>query len=348
MFTVKYRNKPLNPVKKSTYNTTSNPKLKTILPEDQWQGTPLHANGTFINHEFPFIPEFKEVIKWKSKKNPFEAEKKQDRYALEVTNAKDFFNAEHDGIMWLGHACFFIRIDGISILMDPVWHSLPFVKNLVKGKNYIDEIVNLDYLLISHDHRDHCDKKTIVALANKFPSIEIKTGLKMDALIKPWVNKNTKIECAGWYQEFTSSKVKLSFMPSRHWSKRGLLDANTRLWGGFVIEGNGRKIYFSGDTGYGNHFQTAREIFFSFDVAIIGIGAYEPRWFMHSNHISPEDAFIAFTDLNANIFLPMHYGTFDLSDEPPSQPINLLLQSAEKLDKINKIKPLAIGGVLEL
>ncbi|MFM8588410.1 MAG: MBL fold metallo-hydrolase [Bacteroidota bacterium] len=121
-----------------------------------------------------------------------------------------------------------------------------------------------------------------------------------------------------------SSKVKIYFLPARHWSKRGLFDTNQRLWGSFIIQTLNRTIYFSGDTGYGSHFKEIGSLFKDINIAIMGIGAYEPEWFMSPNHISPKDALRAASEMSAKTFIPMHYGTFDLSDEPLFEPINSL------------------------
>ena len=115
-------------------------------------------------------------------------------------------------------------------------------------------------------------------------------------------------------------------MPSRHWSKRGLFDTNRRLWGGVCLVSDSTTIYMSGDTGYGSHFRDVGMLFPSIDYAIMGVGAYSPRWFMSANHISPEQAVQGFHDMKARHFIPMHYGTFDLSDEPISEPMRLLRQ----------------------
>lgn len=328
----------------------NNPVLSDMLPKSEWRGTPLHENGTFINHEFPFLHKFREVIQWKSKKNPFAQAKKDDVKAVEVKDAGPFLRSKEDGILWLGHACFFIRLDSINILVDPVWHPLPLVPQFIPSRNYIDQIDSLDYLLISHDHRDHCDQKTIEQLCKKFAKLQVKSGLKMDSLLKPWIRDGNEIECAGWYQKFNISHQNLSmyFLPTRHWSKRSLWDANKRLWGAFVIEYNDYFIYFGGDTGYGNHFQTLEQLFPKLDVAIMGIGAYEPRWFMHSNHISPEDAAVAFIETKARHMIPMHYGMFDLSDEPQSQPLQLLFEHAGILGIQDSIIPLVVGERTEI
>jgi L-ascorbate metabolism protein UlaG (beta-lactamase superfamily) len=126
-----------------------------------------------------------------------------------------------------------------------------------------------------------------------------------------------------------------------------LTDTNKRLWGGFVLEANNNRILFEGDSGYDErNYTELAEVFGTFDYAILGIGAYEPAWFMRANHQSPEDALKAFTKLNASRFIPMHYGTFDLSDEPLSQPLKRLAAEAKRRNVTSSLDILVIGKPL--
>jgi L-ascorbate metabolism protein UlaG (beta-lactamase superfamily) len=147
----------------------------------------------------------------------------------------------------------------------------------------------------------------------------------MDNILRQWNVKN-ELQTAGWYQKYntTHTQVEVFFLPARHWSRRGLTDTNKRLWGSFLLQTNDTKIYFSGDTGYGSHLKEVKDLFGDIDYFICGIGAYKPEWFMHPNHISPKDALKAANEMQAKYFVPMHYGTFDLSDEPISEPIKEL------------------------
>lgn len=134
----------------------------------------------------------------------------------------------------------------------------------------------------------------------------------------------------------------------RHWARRGLFDMNKRLWGGFVIQSESATIYFGGDSGYGRHYKEVGELFPETDYFLIGIGAYEPRWFMEANHNSPGDAIKAFQDSGAKMMIPMHFGRFDLSDEPPSEPLRALMEEAGNLGLTDKIKVLTINESWEI
>ena len=315
---------------------TSNPDLKTILPKNRWQGTPLDAKGNFVNHEFPFTPHFSDVSKWQRQTNPQKAEKKSSTWRLQPSRNQDWLTDNQDCIVWLGHSTFFFRLNGVTLLTDPVFESPSILM-----KRYVDFpldptlLQGLDFVLLSHDHRDHLDKSSLQLLAKQNPNVKYLTGLKMETLVQQFTGSK-HIQTAGWYQQYEigDAPIEIYFLPARHWSRRGLFDTNQRLWGAFVLKTTNTTIYFSGDTGYGSHLREAGAIFLGIDYAIIGIGAYKPEWFMSPAHISPTDAAKAFNEMNAKHLIPMHYGTFDLSDEPLSEPPAIL----RHLEKEGKIK----------
>lgn len=154
-------------------------------------------------------------------------------------------------------------------------------------------------------------------------------GLGTRELIKGWLPEIEVIE-AGWYQQLDSGTLRMTFLPAQHWSKRSLSDGGLRLWGAFMLEGNGLSVYYGGDTGYSSHFTEIQELFGAPDYALLGIGAYKPRWFMQPNHISPYDSLTASLQMQARVTIPMHYGTFDLSDEPLSEPPAVFADEARK------------------
>lgn len=321
-----------------------NENLPTI--KSDWKGTPVDAKGRFVNHEFPFLPKVKDLLTWQLSGNPQKEEKQNDTTRLEVKNPTEFFESEKDGILWLGHAAFFIRLNGKNILLDPVFGKPSFVRTLIDVPSAIEKIKQVDYVLLSHDHRDHCDEDSIKQIAQKFPDARIYGGLRMDVLLKDWIPN--EMQTAGWFQQFLlpDDNVKIFFLPVRHWCRRGLFDTNERLWGGYVIQGAGKTIYFSGDSGYGSHYRETAELFPQIDYFLIGIGTYKPRWFMEPNHNSPEDALKAFIDTKAKFLVPMHFGRFDLSDESPGEPLRSLNDKAREMNVSDKIKALNINESL--
>jgi L-ascorbate metabolism protein UlaG (beta-lactamase superfamily) len=320
---------------------TKNENLTTI--KLGWPGVPVDEKGRFVNYEHPFLPKIVDLFKWQFAAKPQKAEKENDKERLAVLDPADFLSGDRDGILWLGHASFFIRLAGKSILLDPVFGKPSFVKTLVDVPSPLEKIKRVDYVLLSHDHRDHCDEESIKQIAAKFPEARFYGGLRMDELFREWIPNET--QSAGWFQQFKlpDDRLKIYFLPVRHWCRRGLFDTNERLWGGYVIEGAGRTVYFSGDSGYGSHFGEITELFPKIDYFLIGIGAYSPRWFMEPNHNSPEEALKAAVDARAATIIPMHFGRFDLSDEPPSEPLRLFKEKAAEMNLSDKIKPLDIN-----
>lgn len=327
---------------------TYNPALTTIPLPFEWKGTPLDSKGRFLNQEFAFINSLKALWKWQTMKNPQKDEKKKDTWKLTCKTDSDFLTSPTDCIVWLGHASFFIRIAGITLLIDPVLFDVSLIKRKVALPVDPFQLKHIDYILISHDHRDHCDKKSLELLAKNNPEAVYLTGLKVDAVIRK-ITKSTYIQAAGWYQQYkTKPEIKITYVPSRHWGRRYLTDTNVRLWGGYVIEAAGKTVYFGGDSGYGSHFADIGKIFPVLDYALIGIGAYKPEFFMGQSHLSPADGVKAFQDTKARHLIPMHYGTFDLADEPLSDPIRMLHQQQEKQKPAGTILYLCAGEKLPL
>jgi L-ascorbate metabolism protein UlaG (beta-lactamase superfamily) len=167
-------------------------------------------------------------------------------------------------------------------------------------------------------------------------------------LLKKWTNSE-KIQAAGWYQQYNiqTQGLNIYYLPSRHWSRRGLTDTNTTLWGAFLIESNNRKIYFGGDSGYGSHVRKVRELFGEVDYYLAGIGAFAPRWFMGPSHMHPEEAVRASNELQPKNLLPMHYGTFDLSDEPLLEPGRIIRHLKEnQVIQSNLVMPAVGEGIV--
>ncbi|HEY1046321.1 MAG TPA: MBL fold metallo-hydrolase [Bacteroidia bacterium] len=324
---------------------TSNPLLTTI--KNDWPGTPLDQEGLFINSQFPTILSIKDIIKFITQRNPQKALKKRDTWRIPVIKDDSWLYDPSDKIVWLGHASFFIQLSNVRILIDPMFGRLAVAKRYSEMPVDPQKFKDIDYILISHAHYDHCDKKSLKILSLNNPNATILCGLKLNALIKKWV-KNP-IQTAGWYQQYPNTKqVQIAFLPSRHWANRSLIDVNTTLWGGFLIQGAGKTIYFSGDSGYGTHFKDIGELMSNINIALIGAGAYAPTWFMGQYHQDPNLAAQAFEDTKAKIFIPFHYGTFDSADEPMGEPEQILNQLKEDGKIKNNLKILKLGEVFPI
>ena len=324
-----------------------NETLPTIKAD--WKGTPVDAKGRFVNDEYPRMQSTPDLLRFFLSPNPQRQEKLNDAGRLEIKDAGEMLAGSDDGIVWLGHASFFIRIDGVSILTDPVFGSPPFVREFVSVPSPIDQLKQVDLVLLSHDHRDHTDETTLRMIAERFPNAAFLAGLGMEDILNDWKTPSNAVMTAGWFQQFQLGErpVEIYFLPARHWSRRGLFDTNRRLWGSFVIKGTENTIYFGGDSGYGRHFREAGELFPEIDHFLVGIGAHEPRWFMEPNHTSPDDAVKAFRDSRARILIPMHFGRFDLSNEPPSEPARSLSNAAAAAGITDQVRILSINETVK-
>jgi L-ascorbate metabolism protein UlaG (beta-lactamase superfamily) len=329
---------------------TRNPDLKDLLPAGQWPGTPLDQKGLFMNEQYPFWPKFAGLVKWQTEKNPYRDQKKADPERLPVVQQPSLAALGNNALLWLGHASFLLRINGVTLLIDPVLASPSVLMERFSALPLpTAQLMGIDYILVSHDHRDHCDKDSVTLLARQNPGATWLCGLHLDGLLRDWTG-SANIQAAGWYQQYHTdgTGVKVYYLPSRHWSRRGLADTNRTLWGAFVIEGGGRRVYFGGDSGYGAHVGRVRELFGTVDYYLAGIGAFAPRWFMGPSHMHPEEAVKAAHDLQPKNLLPMHYGTFDLSDEPLLEPARIIRQLHAQGTLESRLVLPAVGEVVSL
>jgi L-ascorbate metabolism protein UlaG (beta-lactamase superfamily) len=235
-------------------------------------------------------------------------------------------------LTFIGHATFLIQSPRATILTDPVWSNragpglfigprrvkMPGVK--------FEDLPAVSHVLLSHNHYDHCDVRTLRALARRFHPQFI-TPLGNGAILKSLGAK--RIEELDWWERTAESSLDVVCTPSQHFSARTPFNRNRMLWGGFVITLGARRIYFVGDSGYAPHFRDVPERCGAIDLALMPIGAYEPRWFMRDIHMNPEEALQAHLDVGAPQSVAMHFGTFQLTPEPIDDPV-LRLRAAMK------------------
>jgi len=229
-------------------------------------------------------------------------------------------------ITWIGHSSFLIQINGVNILTDPVFGNFSFlVPRFLNPGISLDKIPNIDFVLISHNHRDHMDSASLIALRDHQDiNFLVPKGDKF------WFDSRSfvRVKESSWWEESSfklkhdfSKKIKFVFLPAKHWSQRGIFDKNKSLWGSWLIECEGKRIYFAGDTSYWSHFSEIGKEFPDIDVALMPIGPCEPRkWIKHS-HIDAQEACKGFLELGAKKFIPMHWGTFPLGTDHFESPI---------------------------
>ncbi len=233
-------------------------------------------------------------------------------------------------ITWIGHSAFLVQLAGTNILIDPHFSEraspVQFAgpRRIVPLPIEISELPRIDVVLISHNHYDHLDVTTVRELAamdSGSPLFLVPLGLKA------WFNEAgiSRVEEYDWWQTHSHAAVRFTLVPAQHWSKRTLWDTNRTLWGGWAIEGGGLKVLHTGDLGYSQDARDIGERLGPFDLALIPIGAYAPRWFMKTMHVDPAEAVQLRSDLRARRAIAMHWGTFErLTDEPLDEPPRVL------------------------
>ena len=321
------------------FELRNNPNLQSIMPE--YPGNTFY-NGRYKSDEPRIMPSWKSIFKWMFSINPQRREKKRDTFKVPLIQSDNFLTEMHDQMIWLGHASFIIKLNRKTIITDPCLRNLPFKKRKVGLPLPVELIKGLDYILLSHAHRDHLDLPTLKILIKNNPDVRILTGLDIAKLLpKSW---RLKIEEAGWYQIYSdTADIKISYLPAQHWNRRYLTDLDKQLWGSFLIQSSCKTIYFAGDTAFGNHFDKIRFLADEIDHCIIPIGAYKPNFVMRGVHLNPNEAILAFKILGGKNFIPMHYGTYDLSDEPCGEPIRLISESRSRYVFNGNFHPLAVG-----
>jgi L-ascorbate metabolism protein UlaG (beta-lactamase superfamily) len=229
-------------------------------------------------------------------------------------------------LTFIGHSTFLVRLPGLTLLTDPVFSPRCSPSRLIGPKRVrapgiaLASLPPVDIILVSHNHYDHMDLPALHALRRRFPQADIVTTLGNAAyLARKGLAGAHELD---WWGALALRGADITLTPARHFSARGLHDRNLTLWGGFYITHQGYSLYFAGDTGATRAFAQIRERLGAPDLALLPIGAYEPRWFMGPVHMNPADAVQAFTDLGAKRAIGMHFGTFQLTAEAIDAPLH--------------------------
>lgn len=243
--------------------------------------------------------------------------------------------------IWYGHSVVLMRLQGKTILIDPMLGDNASPIAPIKTKRFSDnsiDIINqlpeIDLALFTHDHYDHLDYESLLQLKVKVKHFFVALGVERH--LESWGISSSKITPFDWWKQEMYDDINITFTPTRHFSGRGLSDRAKSLWGGWVFQTSNENIYFSGDGGYGSHFKTIGEKFKHFGFAFMECGQYNEHW--HQIHMHPEESVQAAIDVNAKIALPIHWAGFSLALHDWTEPIERFIKAAE-LEKLIIIYP---------
>ncbi len=302
------------------------------------QGSPHFADGTFQNSiPTPMGFSAKEIpgLMWKMitgvkgqtpertiQTQPFEAGAFQ-----QLPDSQTAFT-------WFGHSSLLLRIDGKTLLFDPVFSPRASMFSFMGPKHFpydrhmeAEALPFVDAVFISHDHYDHLDYETMKQLRSRVSQFFVPLGV--GAHLEAWGIPAEQITEMDWWEEAAFDGLDLAFTPSRHFSGRGLSNRNTTLWGSWVIKGSSDKVFFSGDSGYTPEFANIGERHGPFDLAFIECGQYNELW--SSIHMMPEESAQAGLDVKANVMVPIHWGKFSLALHTWEDPVARMTAEADRL-----------------
>lgn len=246
-------------------------------------------------------------------------------------------NRDASTLAWIGHVTFLYQHRGLNVLTDPVFGERASPLSFAGPRRYtppalhVDQLPPIDIVLVSHNHYDHLDREAVRRIAQRNDG---QTRFLVPLKCADWFRREgiANVVELDWWEECAPlgearGDVRAWFVPAQHFSGRGVNDRNATLWGGWVLEIDGHRLYFAGDTGYGKDFADIGDVFCGFDLSLIPIGAYEPQWFMNAVHVNPEDAVRIHRDVKSRLSVGMHWGTFILTDEPVDEPPHRLARA---------------------
>jgi len=254
------------------------------------------------------------ILKWQLSKLLHRREKIATKRS--ILTQEDLPSGEY--ALWLGHASLWLKMGETTVAIDPVLGNLPLYRRyslLPLPKKQL----RADVILITHAHYDHYDKASVLFLLQQNPKTIIVAPNGFWRYLKGKITRERCFELE-WWESVMVGGLFITLVPSKHWSNRIHFDMNKALWGGYVIQNSEHTLYHSGDSAMGEHFKEIRERF-DIDEAFLPIGAYRPEPIMRHFHISPPEALQAARDLGAKTLIPIHYGTFKLSDDSLDEPI---------------------------
>lgn len=291
-----------------------------------------YKDGKFYNDgEFTVMSSYIDPYKDRVGNSDVEPSDAVSIESFEYVDNKDTSDAL---ITWFGHSSVLVQLHNMNILIDPIFSNVSSPVSFIGSKRFSDlpcdvsDLPYIDVVLITHDHYDHLDYKTIKKLDEKVGMFLVPLGIDKD-LIKFGIDKN-KINNMAWWEEIDLNGLSFICTPARHFSGRYLIDSNDTLWSSWLIKDENYSIFTSGDGGYGDHFKEINSRYGDVDLALLNSGQYSESW--HDVHMFPEEAVQASIDLNATVAMPIHWGSFVLSDHPWDDPAKRFVRQAQEMN----------------
>ena len=288
---------------------------------------PRHFDGRrFYNPNAPQARGFLDALRWKLASHPEPSPSFIEDVMPSVPPRR--LDASQIRVTMVNHSTVLVQRSGFNLLTDPIWSEraspLPWIgpKRRRRPGVRMEDLPPIDAVLISHNHFDHLDLPTLRQLATRGCSTFVVAARCARLLRSQGIESVHELD---WGESLTISGVTIHCVPALHFSARGIFDRNKTLWCGYLIEYPASLVYFAGDTSFGSHFAQIREKFGSPQLALLPIGAYEPRWFMSSVHMGPEEAVQAHEILGAKTSIAIHHGTFQLADDGIDTPQRQLM-----------------------
>ncbi len=331
--------KPLAPKSAAPGSTLRGAVLSRAAPPNPYYDPARahhRADGFVNNYGPPGGRPLSDVLKWFRERSsnglPKAPSAHVEGYAFPVIRPDLAFlhkNRDRITVTWIGHSTLFVQLGGLNILTDPHFSERAFMVRFAGPRRMgplpvkLADLPRVDLVLISHNHYDHLDLDTVTALRTQpggSPLFVAPLGVDL------WLNSQgvDRVERFDWWDSKRLLGIDVNFVPAQHWSSRTPWDRNATLWGGWVLKTADFSFYFAGDTGYSKDFEDIGARFGGFDLAAIPVGAYLPRWFMKEQHVNPEEAVRIHRDVRAQRSIGIHWGTFELTDEPLDEPIGEL------------------------
>ena len=287
------------------------------------------------------------LVRWRLSRNSLDTGGQAPPPAPRVANPGSYLKDPKApaSLTWVGHATFVIQWGGQVVVTDPFFSRRALVvERLVPPAFGPQAIPAGAVVLISHNHYDHLDADSVAALGER---VLFLCPRGLGPLIREMGGR--RVRELDWWQSLEVGGTRFTFLPLQHWSRRLGQSYNQSLWGGWLLQRGGRKIFYGGDSGYFVGFKEFGRLFPGIEVALLPVGAYQPRWFMHYAHMDVAEALRAFSELGARIMVPTQWGVLKLGDEPASWPVVELRRALARRPKLReRVKILPVGGRLLL